>query len=142
MDGVMKTLMKRLLLLSVCALAVLVLLAREHSHGLLSPRQFGVVLLMLCVFMAGGAVLIMRRTVKEFKEPPGPSGTPIDEVTRKRRVLGIRVGKVAIVVLAVSLVLGLRQDGPRLLLLLGAAINLCIMAAVIWAVVRLQKSLN
>lgn len=133
--------MKRLLLLSSCSVGVMTLLALGFSRGLLSPRELGIAIVMLGGGVGTWAVLIMKRSAREFKLPPG---TSIDDVTRKRRLLGIRAGKVAIAVLAVLLLVRLRGIGsdPLLPLLVTIAINLCIMAAVIQVVVRLQKSLH
>ena len=65
----------------------------------------------------------------------------MDEATRKRRLLGIRAGQLAIVILALSLVIGLRQIGtaPLLPLVVGAAVNLCTIAVLIRIVVRPAK---
>jgi hypothetical protein len=142
MDGMIKTLMRRLLPLSSCSVGAMVLLALAFSRGLLSPRGLGIAILALGVAAGIWAVLIVKKSAKEFKEPSGPSGLSIDAVTRKRRLLGIRVGKIAIVVLALLLIFGLLQGGPLLPLLVGAIVNLCIMGAVIQVVVRLQRSLH
>jgi hypothetical protein len=134
--------MRRLLPLSVCSVGAMVLLALGFSRGLLSPRGLGVAFLTLGVALCIWAVLIIKKSAREFTVPLGPSGVSIDAVTRKRRLMGIRVGKIAIVVLALLLIVGLFQGGPLIPLLVGAIVNLCIMAAVIRVVVRLQKSLD
>lgn len=139
MDGMIKTLMRRLLPLSACSVGAMVLLALAFSRGLLPPRGLGIAILALGVAAGIWAVLIVKKSAKEFK---GPSGLSIDAVTRKRRLLGIRVGKIAIVVLALLLIFGLLQGGPLFPLLVGAIVNLCIMGAVIQVVVRLQRSLH
>jgi drug/metabolite transporter (DMT)-like permease len=82
MDGMTKTLFRRLLLLSVCSVGVTILLALEFGRGLLSPRELGIALLILCVAIGGGAVLIIRKSVSEHREGPKSS---IDDVARKRR---------------------------------------------------------
>jgi hypothetical protein len=52
----------------------------------------------------------------------------IEDVTRKRRLLGIRFEKVAIIILGLLLILGWFHSGPRLAKLVGSPITLCIMA--------------
>jgi hypothetical protein len=104
----------------------------------------GIALLTVCVAVGIGVVIVTRKTAAELSETSEPLGIPINEATRKRRVLGIRVGQLAIVVLFVLLLNGLREIGrvPTLPVLVGAGINLCIIAAVVWVIVRLQKTLN
>jgi hypothetical protein len=140
--SMVKTLMRRLLPLSACSVGAMVLLALGFSRGLLSPRGLGVAILTLGAALGIWAVLIIKKSAKEFTVPPGPLGASIDAVTRKRRLLGIRVGKMAIVVLVLLLIFGLRQGGPLLPLVVGAVVNLCIMAAVVQVVIRLQRSLH
>jgi hypothetical protein len=144
MDGMIKTLMKRLLLMSVCSVGLMTLLAYEFSHGILSPRGLAIALFMLCIAISVGVVLIGRKTAEEFRVPPGPPGASIDTATRKRRLLGIRLAKAWIIILAVGLLVGLRGIGsePLLPLLVGVAVNLCMMATAIWVVVRLQEGLE
>jgi len=143
-NNAMKSVMKRTLLMSVCAVGVLILLTREFAHGLLSPLGLGIAILTVCIGIVIWAVIIIRKTAAELRETPLAPGVPIDGVTRKRRLLGIRAGQVAIVILALSLLSGLRQIGtaPLFPLAVGAAVNLCTMAVVIRIVMRLQRSLN
>ncbi len=142
MDGMIKMLIRRLVALSACFVVAMVLLALGFSRGLLSPRGLGIAILTLGVAVGIWAVLIMRKSAKELKVPPGPPGASIDAVTRKRRLLGIRIGKVAIVVLLLLLIFGLLRGGPLLSLLAGAIVNLCIMAVIIQMVIRLQRNLH
>jgi len=143
-DSMIKTLMKRLLLMSVCSVGLMILVAREFAHGHLSPRELGITLLILSIAIGTWGVLISKKTAKEYRVTPGPPGTAIDPVTRKRRLLGIRVGQVVIVILALSLLNGLRLIGqaPVLPLLTGVVVNLCIIGVVIRVVVKLQRSLS
>jgi len=137
-----RALMKRLLPLSVCSVGAMVLLALGFSRGLLSPRGLGVAILILGFAVAIWAALIAKKSAKESKVPSAPSGLSIDADTRQRRPLGIRVGKIVIVILALLLIFRLLQGGPPLLLAVSAIVNLFIMAAVIQVVVRLQRSLH
>jgi hypothetical protein len=142
MNGMIKILVRRLLPLSASFVAATVLLAFVFSRGLLSPRGLAIALLALCIFGGMWAVIIIRKTAKELEVQPGSPEASLDAVTRKRRLLGIRVGKIAIVALLLCLVLGLLRGGPLLPLLAGAIANLCIIAAIIVVVVRLQRSLH
>lgn len=123
-------------------MAAVFLLAFGFSRGFLSPRGLAIGLLALCISGGTWAMIILRKTAKELEVQPGPPGSPIDAVTRKRRLLGIRVGKIAIVILMLFLVLGLLQGGPLLPRLVGAIVNVWITAAIILVVVRLQRSLH
>ena len=98
-------------------------------HGLLSPRGLGIALLTVCIGIVIWAVIIIRKTAAELRETPTPQEVPIDGATRKRRLLGVRAGQLAIVILALSLLSGLRQIGtaPLFPLAVGAAVNLCTM---------------
>ena len=144
MDSATKTHTQRMLLVVVCCFGAIVVLALGFANGILSPRGLGIALLTVCVAVGIGVVIVTRKTAAELSETSEPLGIPINEATRKRRVLGIRVGQLAIVVLFVLLLNGLREIGrvPTLPVLVGAGINLCIIAAVVWVIVRLQKTLN
>lgn len=122
-------------------MGAVILLSHEFSQGLLSPRGFRIALVAVAVGMSVWAGLILNKTTRELRRPLGSPDTPIDGTVRKRRLLGIRAGKAMIVLLAVSLIFGLSQGGPLLPILVGVAVNLGMMAALIWWVVRLQKSL-
>jgi hypothetical protein len=142
MDDMTRGFMERLLLLSVCSVGTMVLLALGFSRGLLSPRGLGVAILILVFAIAICSALIVKKSAKASKGLSASSGLSIDTDTRRRRLLGIRVGKIAIIILALLLVFRLLQGGPPLLLVASAVINLSIMAAVIQVVVRLQRSLR
>jgi hypothetical protein len=45
--------------------------------------MLGLALLTLCIGIGVGAVLLIKKSAKEFAIPPVPPGTPIDAVTRK-----------------------------------------------------------
>jgi len=141
----LESLVKKLLLFSAGLLAVSLLLAHEFTVHSLSPRGLGIALLILLVatfFVLTLALFRSRSAAPPFERPAGSPTT--DPITRRRRVLGIRLGKTAIVILALLLVNALRQigSGHLLPLLVGVAVNLCTMAAVIQVVLRLQKSLK
>jgi drug/metabolite transporter (DMT)-like permease len=80
MDGMFKTLFRKILLLSVSG-GVMVLVLK-FGRRLLSPRDLGIALLILCVAIGSGAALIVRRSVTKYREAPESS---IDDVPRKRR---------------------------------------------------------
>ena len=143
MDSVIKMVMKRLLLLQVCSIAVTVLLAREFSHGVLSPRGLGIALLMVCIAIGVGFVLI-KRSAKELTIPSGQSESPVDDVTRKRLIWRLRAAKTMIVLMGVGLVFGFTQVRNGLLfpLLVGLVMNLLITAKSVQTVVRLKRILG
>jgi hypothetical protein len=142
MDRIIKTIAKRLLLLFVCSMGMVILLAREFSHGVLSSHWFEVGLLIVAAAMGVSAMVIVTRTTKEHRGITGPAGTALDEVTRRRRLLGIRAGKAMIALLATTLVFGLFRGGPLVPVLAGIVMNLAMMLSLIWWVVRLQRSLH
>jgi hypothetical protein len=142
MDRIIKTIAKRLLLLFVCSMGIVILLAREFSHGVLSSHAFEVGLLIVAVGMGVSAMVIVTKTAKELRGVTGPPGTALDEITRRRRLLGIRAGKAMIALLTIALVFGLFRGGPLVPVLVGIAMNLVMMLSLIWWVVRLQRSLH
>ena len=138
----MKTPVKRLLLLSACAVGAAFLFSLGLRRGFLSPRGLAVAILILGVAVGSWAVLLVKQSANDLAAPPAPSSSPLDSVTRRRRLLGIRMGKVAIVALALLLILSLFRGGPPLALIVAGVVNVCIIAAIIHVVVRLQRSLR
>jgi drug/metabolite transporter (DMT)-like permease len=82
MDGMIKTLFRRMLLLWFVSVGVMILLAVEFGRGLLSPRDLGIALLIVCVAIGSGAALMVRKSASEYREAPEAS---INDITRKRR---------------------------------------------------------
>jgi hypothetical protein len=78
----MKSSMKRILPMFVCAVGAVILIAREFAEGLISPRGMGVALLTVGVGIGIGVVLIVRKTTAEPSISPPPQGTTTDEATR------------------------------------------------------------
>jgi hypothetical protein len=144
MDGMLKSLVKRLLLLSACSAGVMILFALGSSRGILSPRGLGIALAILCIAIAIGTVLIIKKSAKELRVTPGPPGSSTDAVTRNRLLWRLRMAKTTIVIMGVALVAGLTQikNSPILPLLVGLIMNLLITAKSVQTVVRLKKILN
>lgn len=140
MKNIPTTLLKRLLPLSVCFLVAGITLSYANSQDVLSGRTLGIALLTLGIGGALWAAHILKRTATEFRVSPAEFGVPAGDAARKRRLLGIRIGKVATVFLGFLLIFGLLQNGPWLPRVVGATINVCIMAAIIRVIVRLQKT--
>jgi hypothetical protein len=140
-DVELRSFVKKVFLFSVGFLIVLLLLAREFIMHSLSPRGLAIGLFILFVvsFLVLTLTVFRRRSVVPMLESPGAS-TP-DVTSDRRRVLGIRAGKTAIVVLALLLLNGLRQIGsvPLLPLLAGVTANVLTIVAVVWVVLRLQR---
>jgi hypothetical protein len=78
-----KSSMKRILLMSVCAVGALILIAREFARGLISPRGLGVALLIVSVGIGVGTVLIIRKETAELSRSSASPGTAADESTRR-----------------------------------------------------------
>jgi len=74
MNKSIKTLVKRLLILSVCSVGAAALATAGLAKGLLSPRGLAVVILAMGVTIGVWAVFIMRKSAEEFKVRPAPSG--------------------------------------------------------------------
>jgi hypothetical protein len=140
--GAMKTAMKVKLAFSFCSVGLVVLVSLAYSNGLLPPRGEGIVLLILSIAIGTSGVLISKKLAKRTGVRPEPPGASVDDVTRKRRIRGIRAGKIAIIILLLLLIFGMRQDGPLYAKVVGAAVNLFIIAAIAQLIVRLQKSLH
>lgn len=136
--------------MSVCTVGVVILLAREFAHGLLSPRGLGIALLIVCIGIGLWAVLIMRKTGAELilerkraaQSLEGPAVTAIDLLRSKQRMFFIRLYKGVIALLVVALVTGLSKAKyfPWWATLVAVALNLGMTASFIWALRRLQKS--
>ncbi len=141
-----KTVMKRLLLLYACALGMTVLIVREFSHGLFSPRGLGVILLTLCIALGSTAVLVVKKSAKEFALQPSPPGTHIDAVDRKLLLRVVRNAKIRIATMAALLVLGMGLPEIRNVslwaLLVALAVNLLIIVTSARTVIRLKRILN
>ena len=136
----MKGFLLKLALLSACTVSVGALLFIESSRGLLSPRALAIALLVVFACFGGGWVFIARKAPKELTGTPESPLSPIDEATRKRRLLAIRAGKGMIALLVMSLIIGLFRGGPFLPVAVGVVMNLAITASVIWWVMRLERS--
>jgi hypothetical protein len=61
-----KTLKERWALFYVCFVGVGLLLSAEFGRGLFSPRAFGIALMLFCLAAFAGAVLITKKSAKEF----------------------------------------------------------------------------
>lgn len=66
----------------------MILLAVEFGRGLLSPRELGIALLIVCFAIGSGAALMVRKSASEYREAPEAS---INDVTRKRRPMNHRL---------------------------------------------------
>ena len=69
---------------------------------------------------------------------------PLDPTTRKQLAFAVQVGKLVIVLLVLGLLSGLSRasEVPTWAMLLVVAINLTMTASMIWAVLRLERSLK
>ena len=131
----------RLLALFICAVGLEILLGHEYAKRTLSPRELGIALLALGTVFVTVMIRIFLRTATELNATLSLTAVPVErEVRRKRR--WIHIGEVAIAVLVVLLIQAVVRGGPALPVLVGAAVNVCIIAAIIQVIVRLRRSLR
>jgi hypothetical protein len=126
----------------VCFLGVLFLLAREFVVGQLSPRGFGVAVLILMLAGFFGFVVLLRRGASIERQKPPPAG-PADEATRKRRILWIKLGKIFIAVLAIEILGELIElrNAPLAPLVERVVFDVIIIAIIVRAIGQTKKSL-
>jgi uncharacterized membrane protein YqhA len=137
----LKTLFKIALMFSACFLGVSLLLVHEFAVGFLSPRAMGTALLLLCI--AGGSIFVLTIAKAQRRSGDQPE-KPLGDAVRKRRLLQIKLGKIAIVILVFALLSGLLKlrNGPIWPLLVGITMNILITFAIARAVMQLQTSLK
>lgn len=134
MESLPKTVLKRTLRLAAYVIGVSTILGGAFSSGLLSARAFEIAFLAFGATIVFFAVHIMR-TSKERESPPL-------NAERRKRLFGVRLGKVAIMVLVLLLANGLFQDGPAIPKLVGATTNVCMIIVIASAIRRLEKKLH
>lgn len=133
------------LVFSACFVGGTLFLVHEDKVRSLSPQQFVVALAVwavssVLVFMFG--IVIFRK--KQAAQSQQATAPPSNLATREQRVFVIRLWKGMIALLVLGLVSGLSRarDFPVWATLVGVAMNLLMTVSLIWAVVRLQKSLK
>jgi hypothetical protein len=67
LDGLIKTAIKKLLVLQVCLLGVMILVAIAFLRGLLSARDLGIVALVLFIATVISLRLIRKKLAKQRK---------------------------------------------------------------------------
>jgi hypothetical protein len=67
----MKTYVKKMLLLSVGSICILILLALGYARGILSPRELGIALLIMCIVIGTGAAVIIREAAARLRSTGG-----------------------------------------------------------------------
>ena len=144
MEKMAKLILKRLVLLIVCTIAISIPLAHLQKVGTLQPQGLGIVLLLWVGVVATVVVLTLRRARREYwaeRESPERS---IDDVTRTRSTKAVRRLKRCIIFLQLTLWGGLwlSRGGPVLPILVGVVVNLSFTALIIQAIVRAQKTLK
>ena len=118
------------------------LVALAFVAGFLSPRALGIALLLLVVGEAALFLRIVRKAAKVSRMQLEP--VCVDKAERRRRLLYIRLGKMAILFLVLLLINGLLKlrGGPLMPLLVGIAMNILATFAIARTVMRLQSSLK
>jgi membrane associated rhomboid family serine protease len=144
MSQVMKLILKALLLFLAFTLVVSVVAFVLLRHGGLTPGG-AAVLLASAVFAVFAIYLALawRSEIRTRNQMQLPEAT-VDSEARKRRLLGVRLGKIAILILALGLLNTLRmmRDNPIWPLAVGAAMNVLMIVAVVIPIRRLQRSLK
>ncbi len=140
----MKSIVTRLIALSLCSLGAVILLGYEFSEGALSPRALGLILLILCSVIVIMVAFIIRRKPNSPSAIPESLGTPIDAAGQKQLLWRIRMAKLRIIIMILALVWGLTQmrNLPLFPLLLGAIVNLVVTGMSIRTIVLLQKTIR
>lgn len=120
------------------------LLAFSLIEGYLSSRTFAILGLLV---MIAGSILFGRL----FAEAPRDrvfgiinSDEPLDATARRRLSKKVRTYSFYVIVLVCLLILGIwdGRDGPLLPLLLGATVNLALVAGLIAAILEARKRLK
>lgn len=78
----------------------------------------------------------------KIREQQSQSATAIDSVTRRRRLLGIRLGKIVIVLSVLFLIRDLRAGIPTFAKLGEGVIALISIGGIVQMIARVQKSLR
>ena len=134
----MKVPYRQLALVSVGFLATTIFVALEFKG-----RALGVALLLDSMAMVGAFFAIAYRAAASRQQGLALGG-PVDDSTRRRYSRQIRIAKIAIVVLVALLLNGLRrfESGPVGPQLVGIAVNLAMIASLVWVVLRLRKTIQ
>ena len=123
--------------------AVMVCLVFEPRHQGLNSNGYLILLITaVCAIAAAVAALIWRMRITG--ETKVPAAGRVDDPEQKRQRLKIRIGKIAILILALQLlnVLRLMREGPIFPLAVGAAMGLLIIVAIAISIRNMQKSLR
>jgi hypothetical protein len=141
MDGLLKTAIKKMLLMQVCLLGVLILVSIAFSRGLLSPRELGIAMVILFIAIFISLRLIRKKLAKQIAEP----AIALDDDTRRRILRGIWMRKVWIGVLALLLLVGIANGVANrawLPTLAGVGMNLLWMYVTAHEIRRLRERIN
>jgi|HubBroStandDraft_5_1064220.scaffolds.fasta_scaffold120535_2 hypothetical protein len=144
MSQVMKLILKALFLFLAYTMTISVVAFIVLRHGRPTPGGATVLLASaVFAFFAIYLVLTWRSKIRTMNQTQLTEAT-VDSEMRKRRLLGIRLGKIAILILALGLLNALRmmRDNPAWPLAVGAAMNVLMVAAVVILIRRLQRSLK
>jgi len=126
---------------------VLMVLIWVFIKGGLSPRGFAAAVLMYWIVMFAFLFRLIRsqqRSAEDVRKKQIASGVPIEALDRERCVRSIRSLKRLIAMFAVFLGYGLlaTRGGPLLPRAVGATVDVVILAACVYALMRAQKQLR
>lgn len=127
-------------------ISVFVLIFHEFRVGNLSGHGLGTLTGVMVAIYVGAyyLVLVFGLVNSAKKQAEATGGTPLDPETRQKRIFAIRVlkGIIALLVFGLLKWLSNAENFPVWGMLLGATVNLTLMASMVWGVMQLQKSLK
>jgi len=141
-----RAIVKGLVLISAWTVGAALLIVVAAKHGGLSPRGELAVLASYLFGICAITFLLARQFAISARTGAGFANRPnmIDAPSRKWHLLMIRVGKIAVVILAVQVLnmLRLMKEGPLLPLAVGVFVGLLVITAIIIVIRRQQRARN
>ena len=123
-------------------MGVMFVFVREFIVGALTPRGFGIAIILTAIALGISVMILLKRFAKEISQSGPASGKTIEILTGKQRLCAIWLLRGGICLLVFGLITGFREDRgePLLATLVSVAINLSLTACLAWVLYRLQKS--
>jgi hypothetical protein len=142
----MATILKKLLVLCGCSVAVIVVIVREFGNGALSSRALRISLAALAIAVGSTTVVMLKRSATKFTASRTGHGPLTDTGIREGLVRQIRKAKIRVVAMTALLLLGLGlpeiRSAPLWVLLVALAVNLLITGTSVQTIVRMKRSLS
>lgn len=139
-----KTYRTRFWLVCGCAFLAFFAAAYATATGVLPPRGFAAVILLICACLMTAILMLirsLRNDVRKQRELLGASSPEFVAITSDRQARSIRSVKRMIAFFAIALVVGLwttrkQPLGPRAV---GAAFDLLIISYMVWVLLKLRQ---